>query len=112
MCIALLSKLTDQSGIVHNASDTQAIIHGRPSSWRRGAQSHLLCPDTTNDLNDLDTCESVSSNLRSADGQLPVAYFPIPAEDVRAVSDRCMRRANAITHRNAERLSLDMCIIK
>ena len=47
-----------------------------------------------------------------ADKQLPVAYFPIPAEDVRAFSDRCMRRANAITHRNAERLSLDMCIIK
>ena len=44
--------------------------------------------------------------------QLPVAYFPIPAEDVRACSDRCMRRANAITHRNAERLVLDMCIIK
>jgi hypothetical protein len=48
----------------------------------------------------------------TADQQLPVAYFPIPAEDVRAFSDRCMRRANAITHRNAERLSLDMCIIK
>lgn len=44
--------------------------------------------------------------------QIPVAYFPIPAEDVRATSDRCMRRANAITHRNAERMSLDMCIIK
>lgn len=44
--------------------------------------------------------------------QIPVAYFPIPAEDVRATSDRCMRRANAITHRNAERLSLDGCIIK
>lgn len=51
-------------------------------------------------------------SLVYADKKLPVAYFPIPAEDVRAVSDRCMRRANAITHRNAERLSLDMCIIK
>ena len=53
---------------------------------------------------------SLSGN--DTDEQLPVAYFPIPAEDVRACSDRCMRRANAITHRNAERLVLDMCIIK
>jgi len=97
---------------VYHASDTQAIFHGGFSSRGGGTESHLLCIDFTDDLNDLDSRKFRLSSLMFADKQLPVAYFPIPAEDVRAVSDRCMRRANAITHRNAERLSLDMCIIK